>query len=375
MLASTGPRAGASLRRAARTLLCGLAVASAPLLALSATGCKRGPAMQKVEAPAAGVTLKYDFTPGTRYRGHVERSETLQFVAMPVNITRSIKFDVTLTVRGKDPSNGGNLLTAKISNVDIVWGMPPQSPVGVSEIKAFAIQNLNNSEVNFNVDDNGKVVYMPKIPADVSPELTAAIQQALDALEFSFYEVPNRPLKIGESWDEDKQRGRKGKLGRFTEGTLTTTVEGLYKLDSGLEVAQLESKETEIETTTAKSGSHEVKREGKAESLFATAEGYLRERTSDYTTFDTGNSTTFTKVRVSWSKTGAAQVQAPTAVETQTISDPCNPDYVGPEECQADGATETQNISDPCNPDYVGPEECKADASPDAEAAPGGNEP
>lgn len=126
--------------------------------------------MQKVEAPAAGVTLKYDFTPGTRYRGHVERSETLQFVAMPVNITRSIKFDVTLTVRGKDPSNGGNLLTAKISNVDIVWGMPPQSPVGVSEIKAFAIQNLNNSEVNFNVDDNGKVVYMPKIPADVSPE-------------------------------------------------------------------------------------------------------------------------------------------------------------------------------------------------------------
>ncbi len=363
MLASNG----SSLLRVTRTLLCGLAIASAPLLGLATSGCKRGPAMSKVEAPAAGITLQYDFTPGQLYRGHVERSETIQFVAFPANVTRSIKFDVALTVQGKDPQRGGNLLTAKISNVDIVWGQPPASPVSVSEVKAFATQNLTGSEISFNVDDSGKVVYMPQIPPDVPQELSMAIQQALDALEFSFYEVPDRPLKIGESWDEDKKKGREGKLGRYVVGTLTTTVEGLYKLDeSGVEVARLEGKETETETTTAKSGSHEVKREGKAMSLFATADGYLRERSTDYTTFDTGNSTTFTKLRVNWKKSGTGAVQAPTKVETQSINDPCSPDYVGPEECKQ--ATETQSISDPCSPDYVGPEECKAEAGGDAAA-------
>jgi hypothetical protein len=331
--------------------------------------------MQKIQAPAAGLLLNYDFSPGQSYFGHIARSETMQLVGMAINITRSISFDVRLTVSGPDPERGGTRLIAKISNVNMVWGSPPASPVSVAEIKDYAIKNLEGAEVDFSVDERGEVIYMPGIPAEVSPELTMAIQQALDALEFSFYQVPERALKIGESWTDEHQKGRKGKLGRYINGQLTTTVEGLYTLaEDGTEVAQLESKETEIETTTAKSGSHEVKREGKAKSLFATKDGYLRMRESNYTTFDTGKSTTFAKLSVTWKKTGKKTVAAPAKVETQTIKDPCSPDYVGPEECAPvdSGATETQSITDPCDPNYVGPAEC-APAAADAEQAPAGD--
>ena len=73
------------------------------------------------------------------------------------------------------------------------------------------------------------------------------------------------------------------------------------------------------------------------------------------------------EAEVTWKKGEKVAVKSAPPVEEQSITDPCNPDYVGPEECK-DGS-EQQAITDPCDPDYVGPEECKEDAK-DAKAPP-----
>ncbi|MCA9695041.1 MAG: hypothetical protein KC636_36010 [Myxococcales bacterium] len=353
-----------------------LVVAAALLAspALVTTGCAaKGPARSKIEAPAAGVALGYDFTPGQTYSGSVQRTETLQIVGFNVSLTRSIKFGVNLTVLGPDPAHqGAHLLHAKLSAVDIVWALPPGTPVGVSEVTAAARKLLNGADIDITVDDRGNVLSIPEPPDGVSAELKLIIQQALDALEVSFYTIPDHAVKVGEQWSDDKSRGRKGKLGRFTEGKVTTTVEGLYRLSEGnTEVVQLELKSEETEVTTAKSGSHEVKRRGTATTLFAAKDGYLRHRMSDEQTFDTGNSTTFTQLTVAWTKGEKKAVAAPTKTSVQRIDDPCDPNYVGPNDCVPAGSNvQTIEGSDPCDPNYVGPDDCvPAEAAPAPDAA------
>ncbi len=331
------------------------------------SGCETGPKLAKLETPAAGVTLAYDLAPGTTYVGQIERSETINSRGGG-SVNRSIKFTAHLAVLGPDDEHGGTKVMAKLKNIDLNWALPPEiaAVVNISDLVSQARQQLENVEISFNVDATGKLLYIPPLPDGVSQELGMVIQQVLDALESAFYTVPDRALKPGEQWQDEKKRGRKGKLGRYIEGTVATTFEGLYAAAiTGTPVARLVSKTEENEVTTTKSGSHEVRRQGESVMMFATDDGYLISNDSELRTFDAGNSTTFTNVTVIWNKTGK-QPQQPSVV-TQTIDDPCHPDYVGAGECVEqpvvpEGA-ESQSIDDPCNPDYVGPEECSSETT------------
>lgn len=296
--------------------------------------------LQKITTPGEGVALAYDLSPGLVYKGHVKHSETVRGTSGG-SISRGFSFDVTLTVRGADPNRGGTLVTARYSAIDIRWGLPPGMPISVAEIVENAKSQLKGMEVDFNVDDAGKIVYMPELPDDMGPELRFLVQEALDTLETAFLSVPARALKPGDTWKDEKKRGRPGKLGRYLDAVTTTKVEGMYKApaeNGGDELTKLLISETETEVTTAKTGSHEVKKEKSTEALFAHAKKYLFSLTSEETTFDPGVSTTFTNVDVRWEKTGSAGVStAPAVQQSQTIEDPCHPDYVGGEECATPG--------------------------------------
>ncbi|MEZ4428289.1 MAG: hypothetical protein R3A51_11440 [Nannocystaceae bacterium] len=199
-----------------------LVVAAALLAspALVTTGCAaKGPARSKIEAPAAGVALGYDFTPGQTYSGSVQRTETLQIVGFNVSLTRSIGFGVNLTVLGPDPAHqGAHLLHAAVGGRHRLGAAASVTrPVGVSEVTAAARKLLNGADIDITVDDRGNVLLDPRAgPTGLRRSFKLIIQQALDALEVSFT-ISDHAVKVGEQWSDDKMR-RKGKLGRFTEG-------------------------------------------------------------------------------------------------------------------------------------------------------------
>jgi len=317
-----------AMARASRWLLA-LLLCAAPSL----PGCKTGPGLTKVEAPAEGITLRYDLTPGQVYQGSVRRSATIRAASSATSSSQSFSFDLTLTVRGADETHGGTAVTARFSAVAVKWSLPPSFPISVAEFNRTASQQLQGLEVDFNVDESGKILHMPELPEDLSAELRAVLQQALDALETAFLTVPSRPLKANDTWKDDKNRGRKGKLGRYSEGTVTSKVDGFYKTgEPPITVARLITDTNETEITTTASGSHEVKKQSTITALFATEQNYLYSYVNEEQIFDAGNTNTFAKTEVNWSKP-VSQTGGAAAPKVQDISDPCHPDYVGAEEC------------------------------------------
>ena len=303
--------------------------------------------MEKIESPASGVTLAYDLSPGQVYRGKVSNKQTV--VGTSGNkIARGFSFDVSLAIRGPaTDAYGGTLVTARYTNVDIRWGLPSGSPIGVGELVSKATSQLQGLEVDFNVDETGKVLHMPELPADMPEDLRFVLQEAIDTLETAFLPVPARPLKIGDTWKDDKQRGRKGKLGRYLEAKVTTKVDGFFRDTlANIDLTKLTISESENEVTTAKTGSHAVTKEIQTTAFFAHGDRYLRRLVRDGKTFDPGNATIFAGLDVTWTKETAAAASAAPAVvkQVQDISDPCHPDYVGGDECQPDGGA---NPGDP----------------------------
>ena len=332
-----------------RRLLVALALCAAPSLA-----CSGNQNLQKVEGPASGVTLGYDLAAGQIYKGNVRSSETVR-ATTGASLSRGFSFDVTLAVRGPDPKGQGTLVTARYSNVDIRWGLPPGATFSVGELVSKATSQLQGLEVDFNVDETGKVLFMPDLPSDMPEELRFVLQEAIDTLETAFLPVPARPLKVGDTWKDDKTRGKKGKLGRYLQATATSKVEGFFRdAAKNSEVTKLSISETETEITTAKTGSHELKKETSTSALFAHADRYLTSLTRERQTFDPGNATIFTKLEVNWSKGPTAQATAGAVKQVQDISDPCHPDYVGGEECQPAGAADPGDKAAPTEPPPAG---------------------
>ena len=318
-----------------RRLLVVLTLCAAPTLAC---GDK---SMQKIEAPGSGVTLSYDLTPGQVYRGKVISKETV--VGTSGNkVARGFSFEVALAVRGPDAERGGTKVTARYTNVDIRWGLPSGSPISLSAFINDATSKLQGLEVDFNVDESGKILYMAELPPDIDEELRLILQDAIDTLETAFLSVPQRPLKIADTWKDDKTRGRKGKLGRYLEAVVTTKVDGFFReAATNTDLTKLTISESEKETTTAKTGSHEVTKETTTTAYFAHGDRYLHKLVRDRRVFDPGNATTFAGLDVTWTKAAATTVGpvAPPAVkQVQDISDPCHPDYVGGEDCQPGAA-------------------------------------
>jgi hypothetical protein len=276
-------------------------------------------------------------------------------------MNRGLSFNVQMTVVGLD-DKGNAQIDARISGLDVRWSLPPDFPVSLGEFVRDASGKAQGAAYYFVVSKDGKVVEEPKLPNDIEPELSIVLNMVIDGLEAGFLATPGKNIQAGEVWKDKQEKGRRGKLGRFSETDTTNEFVGMFRVErDGREVVKLLSESRTMEVTTTQDGGHEVRGTSKTTALFDAKGGYVASIEGTSTRFD-GPTTTTRKLSVEWSRAGGGAAVAP--VQTAPI-DPCSPDYVGTEEC----ADAVAAPIDPCSPDYVGTEECVEDGAA-APAAP-----
>jgi hypothetical protein len=340
----------------------------------TAPGCDKTK-MQELETPADGVRLAWNLAPGAAFEGRVHHKRTDGAVGSQQS-TRKLDFDVALRVLSVEDEVA--LVGARISGLDMTWNVP-MSPVNLNDFVAASKDKLNGMEVKFRVDGTGDLVEFPEAPDDLTQEDQFVMEAILDGLQGAFYVVPARNLKKGEAWEDERKKGRKGKLGRYYEENTKSVFDGLYETDDEKprKVAQLSVESTRMETITTKAGGHETKTIDRVTVLFDIDAEHLALVDGRKQKFDGAQGSNI-EFKAEWTRvgSGAAGAAAPEPepepepeaepeaepapaadnacseagedVECQAgVTDPCNDDYVGGEEC-----------TDPCSPNYMGDEPC-----------------
>ena len=340
-------------------------------LAAPLAGCDKG-GLVETSFPADGMQLAYDLKPGASYEGQVERRETINMRGQSMN--RSISFSVVLQVTGVE-EDGTARVAATVHHLDLNWNVPGL-PISMNEFNAKAKQMLEGVTIRFGVEPNGAVVDVPATPPDFGEAEAGVLDSVIEGLTGAFFVVPDKKLMAGETWEESDTRGREGKLGKYMVETTTGTMVGMFERTveapngstTSQTVAKLEIDGDKSETTTTKDGSSEIRTRADTMVLFDPS-GYLAKLDSKQTRIQGASSSTV-EFRAKWARTSAgsgAVAPAPAPTEppaTQTITDPCDDDYVGPDDCL-----------DPCSSNYMGDAACEAPAEGDAAPAAEGEAP
>ncbi len=322
----------------------------APSLALAVSlvvplGCTKKPQLTEVAVPEAGVSLRYDLSPGQAYSGRVRMRNSFQ---TPMgDVVTSLEFEVALQVSANSGAQGqeGQMVQCIVDAVELSLRLPDGVPAEAVGMNPESAKALNGMELRFNIDEFGDVSNEPEAPEDATPEMKGMIDMVSGALTASFVRVPEQPLKDGESWDATSKDPGEGVSSAKSTGTL----QGLARNEAGEDLAQLVFV-AEMEATR---GGMNVVSKQEVEASFSATGGYPvtveRKINSDLA----GKGSISSEIEAEWTK-GAKQ-----AVEA------------APAGTEAQPGTEIQAITDPCDPDYVGAGECADDAVPPAaEAAP-----
>ncbi|MFV8756347.1 hypothetical protein ACNOYE_37850 [Nannocystaceae bacterium ST9] len=336
------------------------------LVALAPTGCRSGKqSLEELTIPAEGVALRYQLVAGASYEGSIVRRETL--AAREGRFNRNLSFSVQLIVSSVDET-GTARVAATVSNIAIDWTVPGM-PMSIDEFNANAKKVLEGVTIRFAVDPQGRVSDIPAAPPNLDEATIGVLDSVIDGLTSAFYVLPADPLTAGETWDDSITRGREGKLGKYVEETMHGSLAGLFeKQATKQKLASLRIEKDRNETTTTKSGSTSTRVRSTTAVFFDVDADYMTGITSKMTSTQGPNTTTvqFSATWTQSSEGGGAAVSEPAVV--QKIGDPCNDDYVGPDECL-----------DPCSSNYMGEEPCPAaggetstgEASSSGEAAEG----
>lgn len=314
------------LRRSLASSLCRLGIALALALPLSAGCGKTKTKLTEVAVPESGVSMRYDLAPGQEYSGHVKMRNTLP---TPVgDVLTSIEFDVALVVSANEDASG-KLVRATVKAIELDMRLPEGIPAAaIGGMTPEAAAALNGMELRFNLSEHGDVSNEPEPPETAPMETKAIIGMISNALTSAFVRVPEQPVKDGESWDA-KSKDDKATV---KSATHTGTLEGLGRNAAGEDVAQLVFK-ANIE---AEQQGQTVKVQQDVKASFSTTGGYAVTVDRKINNEIVGQGTVLIEIEAAWKKGGkqAVEAAAPTpASEVQTITDPCDPDYVGAEEC------------------------------------------
>jgi hypothetical protein len=305
--------------------------------------------MTEVAVPDEGVTLRYDLTPGQVYAGHVKVRNAITTPAGEI-VTR-IEFDVDLLVTGNRDETGP-LLTATVKTIKVDAQVPDGIPKEMTGLSDEVAKQLEGVEISFNIDERGKVSNLPDPPADLPMPVKATLAQLTSGILFGLVRVPETSLKKGQTWTPEPTReDPKVKV----EGT--GTFEGMVQSASGISLAKLSLESRSEGEREAEGQKLNISSSQQVAVLFAPEAGFPTEVKRNLRSTLGAAGDLVGEAEVTWTKGEKRDVKAAPAGEVQEKSDPCDPDYVGPQECK-DGS-EQQNITDPCDPDYVGPEECK----------------
>lgn len=316
------------LRRSLTSSLYRLGLALALALPLSAGCGKTKTKLTEVAVPESGVSMRYDLAPGQEYAGHVKMRNTLP---TPVgDVLTSIEFDVALVVSANEDASG-KLVRATIKAIELDMRLPEGIPAAaIGGMTPEAAAALNGMELRFNLSEHGDVSNEPEPPETAPMETKAIIGMISNALTSAFVRVPEQPVKDGESWDAKSKDDKES----IKSATHTGTLEGLGRSAAGEEVAQLVFKAS-IE---AEQQGQTVKVQQDVKASFSTTGGYAVAVERKINNEIVGQGTVLIEIEAAWKKGGkqAVEAAAPTpASEVQTITDPCDPDYVGAEECPA----------------------------------------
>lgn len=314
--------------RSRRCSFLALLVGSGLLITLPAS-CEKKQTLTEVEAPDEGLALQYDLTPGQTYGGSVQMRNSIQ---SPMgDIVQAIEFDVDLLMSGAG-SDDKRLVVATIDEIGFDLRLPDGMPAAAAGgLTPELAAQLNGIELRFELDHLGEVSEMPEPPKDQPQQVQAMIQMIAGALGSSFVRLPNKAIKAGESWEVsvDPQPGEEN-LKRTGKGTFV----GMARNDKGEDLVELELAGTTEGTMEARGQKQEVSSEQKAAVLFSTTAGFPAQIERTRNGQVPGLGAMFTEIEAQWRKGERREVDLQAAPEVQEITDPCDPDYVGPEACE-----------------------------------------
>ena len=306
--------------RSSRTRLVLLALAVSLFTVGSSAGCGDRQ-LRKISAPRDGVQLRYALDPETAYTGKVDVGVTRQVDGSDAPIRQAISAEVTMAVLGETP-DGGTRVRITLTRGDLDWGMLPDSSYSRDAFLKLAVKRLKGLHLPMTIGPTGGIVERPALPADIPAELAEVIDAVTDALATSFVVLPPRKVSRGDRWSA------------ASAGRVEARFKGLFRhLDREEDVADLALELRKV--PIGRDGAGE--RQGNTRALFATA-GYPAHVDLESRDFDPVNGMALRRVQVEWKKAGKAlpllQIVPEEAEDEQVITDPCNPDYVGPATCQ-----------------------------------------
>lgn len=328
-------------------------------------GCGKKQQLTEVEVPDAGVTLRYDVSPGQEYAGHVKMRNSLQ---TPMgDVTTNIEFDVALAVSANKVGDA-MLVRATVQNIVLNLRLPDGIPAAAAGgMTPEAAAALNGMELRFHLTERGKVDEMPEPPESAPMPVKGIINMIAGGLTAGLgVKLPEQPVKNGESWDSKPSDPDKN----VTSATSTGTFQGMGRNEAGEDIVQL-AYTGEVQSERTQGGqTMKVIQKAETEVSFSASGGYPAQVKRKLNNEVVGQGTILTEVEAEWTK-GAKQdvgpVQGAPAEGSggeQDIADPCDPDYVGMGECVEDGAPPAD-----APPPSTAPEEAApAEAAPPAEA-------
>jgi hypothetical protein len=298
----------------------------AVLLGVWPAACDKKQQLTEVQVPDEGVALVYDLTPGQTYDGNVHMRNSIQTpMGEVVNI---LEFEVKLLVSGIG-NDESRLVVATFDDIGFDLRLPDGFPAAAAGgMNAETAAALNGMELRFKLGRHGDVSELPDPPSDQPPPVQQMIQALTGAIAASLSRVPAKSVKDGDTWDAAATETQEG-----MQSSGTGTFVGMARAEGSSEdLAKLQLKGTSSGTVEAQGQKIEIRAEQEAEVLFSTTAGFPvhieRKRRSD------GTVSAYTEITADWKKGGKEAVDIVPETQVQEITDPCDPDYVGPDACE-----------------------------------------
>lgn len=318
--------------RSARTLLVAVAL-TLPL----GLGCNKQQQLTEVEVPEAGLTLRYDLTPGQVYEGHVRMRTAAQ---TPVGeIITIMELDVSVTVSGQGDDQG-RPVDATVSGIEVELRVPDGIPPGMTGVDPEAAEALDGMQLRFDIDARGDVSNEPEPPEGMDPQTAGMVDLVTSAVTAGFsVRLPEETIEDGASWDSGPKELDDGVKSAKSTGTFG----GLGRNAAGDDIAKL-SFESTTESERSRGGmTLAINSKASTEATFSASGGHPVSVERSINNEIVGQATVLVEIDATWTKAGKTEVPAaatPTSAEpsdAQEITDPCDPDYAGMGECLDDG--------------------------------------
>lgn len=298
-------------------------IATACVLSVGMVGGCRSNGLKHVRAPRSGVVLQYNLEPGTTQKGHVKIGSTRAVEGLTDNLSQNVECDVALLVTRRDAALDARIIQASFSNIELDWTVAPSAGLSREDFQRLAAAQLKGWKPEFTISTRGKLVQRPQLPAGEAAAFEPLFEGLAQAILGGFVELPTQGIAVGTSWADAPGPGTSKRTVRATLKHLLTPEQGegqLAELLLGFEAQR------PVETET---GPRTTQLAGSATVLLSSM-GYVAALDGEAHEFDPRQGTVIRQIHARWEPLVLGD---PNTTHVQTISDPCDADYVGSERC------------------------------------------